>query len=205
MRIGIIDYGAGNLLSVKKAFDFLGVEAFFVKSDGDMERANAIVLPGVGAFGAAMESLKSLRTFVVDWINADKPYLGICLGLQLLFEESEESPGVRGLSVLKGKVVKFHADKVPQIGWNSIEIVKPSLVFEGIRNGEYFYFLHSYYVVPEIDNIVISRTVYGGETYSSGVQKGNLIAVQFHPEKSGQAGLKFLKNWLSFVEETSKF
>lgn len=205
MRIGIIDYGAGNLLSVKKAFDFLGVEAFFVKSDGDMERANAIVLPGVGAFGAAMESLKSLRTFIVDWINADKPYLGICLGLQLLFEESEESPGVRGLSVLKGKVVKFHADKVPQIGWNSIEIVKPSLVFEGIRNGEYFYFLHSYYVVPEIDNIVISRTVYGGETYSSGVQKGNLIAVQFHPEKSGQAGLKFLKNWLSFVEETSKF
>ncbi len=204
MRIGIIDYGAGNLLSVKKAFDFLGVEAFFVKSDEEMEGANAIVLPGVGAFGAAMESLKNLKLSIVEWIIADKPYLGICLGLQLLFEESAESPGVNGLSVLRGRVVKFQADKVPQIGWNSIQIVKDAPVFEGIRDGEYFYFLHSYYVVPKDDNIVISKTVYGGETYTSGVQRGNLIAVQFHPEKSGQAGLKFLKNWLNFLRKISK-
>ncbi len=204
MRIGIIDYGAGNLLSVKKAFDFLGVNAFFVKSDGEMESARAIVLPGVGAFGSAMESLKDLKSSIVEWINDGKPYLGICLGLQLLFEESEESPGVKGLSVLQGKVARFQADKVPQIGWNSIHIIKNTPVFEGIQDGEYFYFLHSYYVVPENDEIIISKTVYGGETYTSGVQKGNLVAVQFHPEKSGQAGLKFLKNWLNFLRKISK-
>ncbi len=204
MRIGIIDYGAGNLLSVKKAFDFLGVNAFFVKSEGEMESARAIVLPGVGAFGAAMESLKDLKSSIVEWINDGKPYLGICLGLQLLFEESEESPGVKGLSVLQGKVARFQADKVPQIGWNSIQIIKNTPVFEGIQDGEYFYFLHSYYVVPENDEIIISKTVYGGETYTSGVQKGNLVAVQFHPEKSGQAGLKFLKNWLNFLRKISK-
>ncbi len=205
MRIGIIDYGAGNLLSVKKAFDFLDVEAFFIRSYREMKDTSAIVLPGVGAFKAAMDSLKNIRESIIEWIASGKPYLGICLGLQLLFEESEESPGVEGLSVLKGKVVKFRAGKVPQIGWNSIKIVRTSPVFNGINDGEYFYFLHSYYVIPEDNKFVISKTDYGGETYTSGVQRDNLIAVQFHPEKSGRAGLKFLKNWINFVAGTSGF
>ncbi len=198
MKIGIVDYGAGNLLSVHRAVTHLGPRAIFVNKPEDFKEVSAIILPGVGAFGAAIRSLEGVKDELLNWIYSGKPYLGICLGLQLLFEESEESPGVSGLSVFRGKVVKFKTGKVPQIGWNSVKIVRPTGVFAGIPDGEYFYFLHSFYVVPEDDNLVISRTEYYVD-FASGVQKENITAVQFHPEKSGKAGLKFLSNWINFA------
>ncbi len=198
MKIGLIDYGAGNLLSVKKALTHLGAEVEFIKSPEDFRDVAAVVLPGVGAFGAAMKSLEPIKESLLGWINDGRPYLGICLGLQLLFEWSEESPGESGLSVLRGKVLRFNTDKVPQIGWNRVYIVREHPVFKGILNGEYFYFLHGYYVVPEDREVVISETEYSIR-YVTGVARGNLVAVQFHPEKSGGVGLQFLSNWLEFV------
>ncbi len=204
MKVGIIDYGAGNLLSVEKALDFLGVETSRIRSATDFEKVDAVVLPGVGAFGSAIKSLENMRDEIIRWINSGKPYLGICLGLQLLFEESEESPGVPGLSILKGRVVRFKGGKVPQIGWNQVRILRRVEEFKGIPDGEFFYFLHSFYVVPEDEEIVISRTEYYVE-YVSGIKRGNLTAVQFHPEKSGKAGLKFLKNWINHVLKPQEF
>ncbi len=200
MKVGIIDYGAGNLLSVRKALNYLGVETLLVKEPYDFKKVSAVVLPGVGAFGTAIKSLENVKDELLQWIEDGKPYLGICLGLQLLFEESEESPDVPGLSVFKGKVVKFRKGKVPQIGWNQVKIVRSVDVFEGIPDGEFFYFLHSFYVVPEYENTVISRTEYF-VWFVSGVQHENVTAVQFHPEKSGVAGLKFLQNWINHASK----
>jgi glutamine amidotransferase len=195
--IAIIDYGAGNLLSVKKAFDFLRVENKVISSGSEFDGFDRIVLPGVGAFGAAMERLEQsgFIKIIAPWLNADKPFLGICLGVQLLFESSLEAEGMKGFSVFQGKCLPFTEGKVPQIGWNQINIKKMSPLLEGINDGSFFYFLHGYYVSPADEDIVTATTNYG-LIYPSVIAKGNVYAVQFHPEKSGELGLKLLKNWV---------
>ena len=160
--IAIVDYGAGNLKSVKKAFDFLDVKCKIVSSSQELQDADKVVLPGVGAFGAAIARLHESRFFdsIKEWIANDKPFIGICLGMQLLFERSAESEGVEGLGAFKGENLKFTEGKVPQIGWNQIQIKKKSKLFDGIEDGSFFYFLHGYYIAPENDSIMTATTGY---------------------------------------------
>ncbi len=198
--IVIIDYGAGNLKSVKNALDFLGADSLISDSEEDIRKAEKIILPGVGNFGDIMTSLKSKGLIeVLKEEIRKKPYLGICAGLQILFEESEEAKGIKGLSIFDGMVKRFKKDvKVPQIGWNSIRILKKNKILDGIVQDSYFYFVHSYYVEPEDKGIILTKTDYGIE-YVSGIAKGNIFAFQFHPEKSGDIGLRLLKNFLEIV------
>lgn len=196
-RLYIIDYGSGNLRSVQKAFEHLGVAAEIGSDPRAVRQAAALVLPGVGAFGAAMAELQRRRLVepIRERIEAGAPFLGVCLGLQLLFEESEESPGVMGLGVLKGDVRRLPPGlKVPHIGWNQIEIAKESALLDGIANGSAFYFVHSYVVVPRRPQDVLTFTEYGCG-FVSGVERGNVAAFQFHPEKSSGLGLRLYRNF----------
>ncbi len=203
--IAVIDYGAGNLSSVKKALDYLGVESEITQDRKKISNASHIILPGVGSFG---DALKSMRERGLDGVTKEaamsgKPFLGICLGLQLLFESSEESPGVEGLGILKGKIVKIPKGdglKVPHIGWNSVNLKQKDGIFSGIDDNSYFYFVHSYYLKGADSDAVAGTTEYGVEIECA-VQKGNICATQFHPEKSGRSGLKLLKN---FIEGENK-
>lgn len=197
--IAIIDYGAGNLQSVKKALDFIGAESIITDNPSEIEKCDKILLPGVGSFGDAMESMKKKNLVEPVKQNAlsGKPFLGICLGLQLLFESSEESEGVCGLGILKGKVKKFPDNmglKIPHIGWNSVDIKQNDAVFKDIPDHSYVYFVHSYYLEAENENEVAAVTHYGIDFHSA-VGKNNMFAVQFHPEKSGDVGLRILKNF----------
>jgi glutamine amidotransferase len=197
--IKIVDYGMGNLRSVQKAFEKIGAEAVIVTRPADVEGAQKLVLPGVGAFRDGIHELKraELDWPVRDHIAAGKPFLGICLGLQLLFDVSYEDGEWEGLGVLGGKVVRL-ADqpdlKIPHMGWNSLEFAKPTRLFEGIPSGSSFYFVHSYYVVPTEESVVAARTEHGTR-FVSAVAKNNLFATQFHPEKSQSLGLRLLKNF----------
>ncbi|MBW2980635.1 imidazole glycerol phosphate synthase subunit HisH [Candidatus Woesearchaeota archaeon] len=195
----VIDYGAGNLKSVTKALDALGVKNKVTSKAKDIEKADKIILPGVGNFGDMMKSLKKKKLIepIKKAIKSNKPYLGICLGLQALFEESEESPGVKGLGILKGKVKRFKPKnlKIPQIGWNSINIKKKSKLLRNVKDASYVYFVHSYYVNPRDSSIVLATTDYGVDFVSS-VCKGNICATQFHPEKSGSVGMQILSNFV---------
>jgi glutamine amidotransferase len=195
--IGIIDYGAGNLLSVKKALEHLKIECRVIDSKEGFKDIDRIILPGVGAFGAAMQRLRSCRMLedIREWVLSDKPFLGICLGMQLLFEESDESRGVRGFGIFEGKVVRFKQGKVPQIGWNQVSIQKESCLLSGIDDLSFFYFLHGYFVEPKDTDIIIGTTEYG-VIYPSMIKRGSIHAVQFHPEKSGVDGLRLLENWV---------
>lgn len=201
--IAIIDYDAGNVKSVEKALQALNQDVIITKDKETLLAADKVILPGVGAFGDAMEKLHTygLVDVIYELIEMKKPFLGICLGLQLLFEESEESPGVKGLGVLKGKIVRFPQSelKVPQIGWNSLEFPKDSVLFKGIHSGEYVYFVHSYYLKAEED-IVVATTEYG-VTVHAAVEKNNVFACQFHPEKSSGVGLSILKNFVEYKED----
>lgn len=199
--VAIIDYGAGNLMSVKKALDHIGAESEITMDKEKIKSASHVVLPGVGSFGDAMESMKSRG--LVDTIReaalSGKPFLGICLGLQLLFEGSDESEGVRGLSLLNGKISTIPKDmglKVPHMGWNSVSVKQDSGIFKDIPDESYFYFVHSYYLHSADESDVAGTTEYGVEIQCA-VQRGNLCVVQFHPEKSGDIGLKLLENFLS--------
>lgn len=199
--IAIINYRMGNLRSVQKALEKQGFPAFITSSPEDIDKSAGIILPGVGAFGAAMRNIRELglEDAIIRNIKIGKPLLGICLGLQILFEESEESPGVKGLGVVRGKVVKIKGQvRIPHMGWNSLHIVKPSPLFEGIEEGEMFYFVHSYYVLPEED-VIIGETDYPN-LFPVAIQKGKMFGIQFHPEKSSYWGLKILNNFGRIVK-----
>lgn len=198
--VSIIDYGAGNLMSVKKALDFIGAESEITADKDKIKNASHVILPGVGSFGDAMASMaeRGLVDTVREVALSGKPFLGICLGLQLLFAESDESPDVKGLGVLDGRISlipKNDGLKVPHMGWNSVEIKNNSGIFKGIQDGSYFYFVHSYYLNGADNDAVAGVTEYGTEIQCA-VEKGNLCATQFHPEKSGEIGLLLLKNFL---------
>ena len=200
--IAIIDYDAGNLKSVEKALQFLGVEAKITSNAEEILGADKIILPGVGAFGDAMEKLNNsgLSEVIREAVRRKIPLLGICLGLQLLFEASEESEGVDGLSVLKGKIVRIpdkEGFKVPHIGWNSLKINPESKLFAGIPDDSYVYFVHSYYLAAE-EPIVAATTDYVVDIHAA-VEKEHVFACQFHPEKSGDIGLKLLKNFATMA------
>ncbi len=197
--ITIIDYGAGNLRSVEKAFNHLGCETRVSKDEKDILASDGIVLPGVGAFGDAMKLLESsgLDETVRKVVEKGMPFMGICLGMQMLFESSEEAEGVPGLGIFKGKIRKFEkctGFKVPQIGWNSISIREGSRLFKDIPDGSFFYFVHSYYLDAEDSAIVAAHCDYI-RTFDAAVEHNNVFACQFHPEKSGKVGLAVLKNF----------
>ena len=196
----IIDYDAGNLKSVEKALAALGENTVVSRDEKTILSADKVILPGVGSFGDAMEKLHQYRLTEVIRQVADKeiPLLGICLGLQLFFESSEESPGVKGLSLLPGKVVRFSKEmglKVPHMGWNSLDIKPGSRLFKGIDRGAYVYFVHSYYLKADRETDVAATAEYGVK-FAASVERGNLFACQFHPEKSSGTGLKILKNFI---------
>lgn len=209
MKIAIIDYQLSNLFSVKHALDYLGIESEITSSNETISKSDAAIIPGVGAFGDAMNNLKknNLIEVIKNHVKLKKPFMGVCLGMQLLFSESEEFGKHQGLGFFKGKVKKFEGNKklikVPQIGWN--QILKPRKTknlwynspIKNITPGEFMYFVHSYFVLPEDQNIILTETVYEDIKYCSAVIKDSIFATQFHPEKSGKEGIKIYKEWLN--------
>ncbi len=197
--IAIIDYDAGNLKSVEKALVSLRQEVMVTRDPGELLAADKVILPGVGAFGDAMEKLTNygLIPVIKEIVNRGTPFLGICLGLQLLFERSDESPGVEGLGILKGEILRIpdkEGLKIPHIGWNSLELQNNGRLYRGFTGTPYVYFVHSYYLKAEDTQIVKAITDYSTCIHAS-VEKGNVFACQFHPEKSGEVGLKILENF----------
>lgn len=201
--IAIIDYGAGNIQSVSKALKHIGCEAFITRDKEQILKADGAVLPGVGSFGDTMDTMNSygIKDTVIEYTNSGKPFLGICLGLQLLFPASEESPEAKGLGIFDGSITKIPSGeglKIPHIGWNSLDIKKTDGLFKGIDKNPYVYFVHSYFLNASDKNIVSAQTQYG-VTIDASIEKGNIFATQFHPEKSGETGLKILKNFADIV------
>ncbi len=213
-NIVIVDYGLGNLFSVKHACDYYGEDIKISSNKYDIANADGIILPGVGAFGEAMSNLEKLDLIVPikDFIQADKPFLGVCLGMQLLFSESEEFGSSKGFGIIEGTVQKFPPNsamgkqlKVPQIAWNQIyshqstsELWKTSPL-KDVKNGEYMYFVHSFFGMPQSQENILTTTQYEDFEYCSGVVKGNVYAMQFHPEKSAQKGIGIYQNWMSSI------
>ena len=202
--IGLVDYGSGNLRSVQRALEHAGAACRLVRTPAEATACVALVVPGVGSFGDCARQLREagLWEFLKEWLAADRPYLGICLGYQLLFEESEESPGVAGLGALKGKVVHFPTEaglKIPHMGWNQLHIRRvEDRLMGGLGENPDFYFVHSFYPVPADPAVVTSTCSYGVE-FAASVTRGNLSAVQFHPEKSQSLGLAMLRNFVSSI------
>ena len=199
--IAIIDYDAGNVKSVEKALQFLGQEVVLTRDKEILLAADKVILPGVGAFGMAMEKLRQydLVDVIHQIVDKGTPFLGICLGLQLMFESSEETPGVEGLGLLKGRIVRIPEKdglKVPQIGWNDLQYPKESRLFKGFSGGEYVYFVHSYYLQAADERDVAATTEYGVHIHAA-VERENVFACQFHPEKSADVGLKILENFVN--------
>ena len=201
--IAVIDYDAGNIKSVEKALDFLGQEADVTGEKEKILAADHVILPGVGAFGDAMENLRSrgLDQVIYEVIRRGTPFLGICLGLQLLFERSDEAPCAEGLGVLKGEILRIPESdglKIPHMGWNSLHLQNNGRLFRGVEENAYVYFVHSYYLKAADESIVKASTEYGTHIHAS-VEKDNVFACQFHPEKSSDVGLKILKNFIETV------
>ena len=211
MKIVVVDYGIGNIQSIFNALlKIKGIN--IVLSDGEDEilKADGLILPGVGAFKKAMEelNLRNLPNTLSKYISQNKPFLGICLGMQLLFESSEEFGHTKGLGFVKGSVDNFPSNmssKLPHVSWNSIRIQELNLddnIFKGIKNKEDFYFVHSYICKPKNHSIILSKTEYGGVNFCSSIQQKNIYACQFHPEKSGISGLKVIKNFIDIVSNS---
>ena len=202
--VAIIDYDAGNIKSVEKAFDYLGADTVITRDTNEIIRADHVVLPGVGSFGDAMKKLNEygLVSVIKEVTGKEIPFLGICLGQQLLFESSEESDGVSGLGILREKIISIPDEdlagnkyKIPQIGWNSLKFPNKGRLFKGLDDGAYVYFVHSYYLKAENRDIVTATTDYS-VTIDASVESGNVFACQFHPEKSAEVGMQILKNFL---------
>jgi len=219
MSVSIIDYGMGNLRSVQKGFEKAGCNATIIRAAHEVEDARALVLPGVGAFRNCLQNLDSqkLITPILKFIESGRPFMGICLGLQILFSESEEFGKTPGLDIIRGTVIRFPSIsgedtpglkgpnlKIPHMGWNTVHIAKAAPVLDGIADGSFFYFVHSYYVVPQSAEAVATTTAYGVEFVSS-VCKDNIFACQFHPEKSQSVGLKLLKNFSEISARETKY
>ena len=201
--LGLIDYGSGNLRSVSKALLKIGARVELLASPDRLEAMDAVVLPGVGAFGDCVAQLQARELWepLADWLQADRPFLGICLGYQLLFESSEETPGVFGFGRFAGAVRRFaaHGLKVPQIGWNALSFTRPEArLWQGLADGAHVYFVHSYYPRPE-ESAVVSATTEYGEPFAAAIESGRTMGVQFHPEKSQAAGLAMLGNFVASV------
>jgi glutamine amidotransferase len=201
----LVDYGMGNLGSVAKALETVGFKVLRTSDSEDLQRADAIILPGVGAFGDAMKHLKELKlidSLKREILDKKKPFLGICLGLQLLFERSYEFGEHKGLGIFEGEVLHFgdRVHKVPHMGWNEIHPKREHPILNNIKDGDFFYFVHSYYVSPKDKSIVLTETDYDGFYFTSGVAFENIIAFQFHPEKSQKKGLKLLENFKKMVK-----
>ena len=199
--IAILDYDAGNLRSVEKALNYIGEDTVITRDKDVIMNSDKVILPGVGSFGDAMKKLNNynLINTIYDVVDKKIPFLGICLGLQLLFEESEETPGVTGLGILKGRIKKIPSIdniKIPHMGWNSIDIKDGAKLFRRMSKQEYVYFVHSYYLEAEDENIVAATTEYGTHIHAS-VESGNIFACQFHPEKSSETGLHILQNFVN--------
>lgn len=197
--IAIIDYDAGNLKSVEKAFDYLGQEAVISRDRDEILAADKVVLPGVGSFGDAMDKIRkyNLENTIYDVVDKKTPFLGICLGLQLLFKNSDETPGATGLGILDGDILRIPDApglKIPHIGWNSLELTNNGRLYKDIANQSYVYFVHSYYLKARDESIVKASTEYGTHIHAS-VEKDNVFACQFHPEKSSEVGLTILRNF----------
>lgn len=209
MRVGIIDYGGGNLRSVANALLALGQEPLIVASPSDVGEATHLILPGQGAFGDCMERLRErgLVSLLEDWIAADRPYFGICVGYQILFDQSDEAPGVDGIGVVRGIVRRFRDEtnlKIPHMGWNAaLSIYGQSPVWTGLGDEPYFYFVHSYFPEPEDPSVVVAQTTYGSQTFASAVERGRMFACQFHPEKSQDTGLHLIRNFLGICPSTA--
>ncbi len=203
--IAVIDYGAGNLQSVVKALDFIGCESIVTDKKEEILKADGAILPGVGSFADAMSCMKKTGAdeAVLEFVQTGKAFLGICLGLQLLFDGSEESPDVQGLGLLKGSIKKIPNQngtlKIPHMGWNSLDLLKKDGIFKNIPDDPYVYFVHSYYLKAENENIVAARTNYG-INIDVAVQYKNIFATQFHPEKSGEVGLQILRNFIDIAK-----
>ena len=197
--ITIIDYKSGNLKSISNGFKKIGEDFLITDNIELISDAKHLVLPGVGAFGSAMENLEPFRDVIYEHVNDNKPFLGVCLGQQVLMGQSEESPNASGLNLFKGKC-EYLPDgvKIPHMGWNKLNVVNDSPILKGV-DGEYFYFVHSYHVIPEDDEIIAGVCDYGIDVVAS-LSQNNLFSTQFHPEKSGKAGLKILKNFVNIEE-----
>ncbi len=203
--IAVIDYGAGNIQSVVKALNHIGCDCIVTNKKNELLKADGAIMPGVGSFGDAMDSMirSDTKDAVLEFIERGKPFLGICLGLQLLFPSSEESPNTAGLGLLKGTITRIPAEsglKIPHMGWNSLKILKHDGIFKGIEGEPYVYFVHSYFLTAEAQSIVTAQTEYGIKIDAS-VQKDNILATQFHPEKSGKVGLKILQNFINITKK----
>ena len=202
--IAVIDYGAGNLQSVKNALDHLGAANMRASTAKEILLADAVILPGVGEFGTAMAELerRGIKEAVIEAANGGRPLLGICLGMQLLFEAGEESPGAKGLGILPGRVPRFPAEmglKIPHMGWNSVMPIKESRLLDGLPKGSYMYFVHSFYV-KAAERADVSAISEYGLIFDAAVERGNIFGCQFHPEKSGAAGLAILKNFIEIAK-----
>ena len=202
--IAIIDYGAGNIQSVNKALRHIGCDTIITRDKEQILKAEGAVLPGVGSFGDTMNTINSygIKDTVIEYTKSGKPFLGICLGLQLLFPASEESPEAEGLSIFDGTITKIPSGeglKIPHIGWNSLDIKKTEGLFKGLEQNPYVYFVHSYFLNASDKGIVSAQTQYG-VTIDAAIENGNVFATQFHPEKSGETGLKILKNFADIVK-----
>lgn len=198
--VAIIDYDAGNVKSVEKAVESLGYKAVLTREKDKILAADHVILPGVGNFGACMDKITQygLVDVIKQIVDKKTPFLGICVGLQLLFESSEESPGVAGLGLLKGKILRLpdkEGLKIPNIGWNNLKFKNKSRLFNEIKEGEFLYFVHSYYLCAQ-DEEIVSSTIEYGTTIHASIERDNVFATQFHPEKSSEIGLKILKNFL---------